>query len=135
MSADSIATSRRELRRELQLLVGRVPADVSRNVRHQRLRAQLLGLRQEAAAASSACTASASPSVTARWHASSFSTSSRVHPLEEAEVEERDAAVGQQQEVAGVGVAGELVVAVEAADEEAEDDLAEAVALGLRAAA
>ena len=57
-----------------------------------------------------------------------------VHALEQAEVEERDAAVVEQQEVARVGVARELVVAVEAAEEEAEDDLAEAVALGLRAA-
>ena len=37
----------------------------------------------------------------------------------------------QQQEVARVRVAGELVVAVHAAEEEAEDDLADAVALGL----
>ena len=57
-----------------------------------------------------------------------------VHPLEEAEVQERDAAVGEQQEVARMRVAGELAVAVEAAEEEAEDDLADAVALGLRAA-
>jgi hypothetical protein len=37
-------------------------------------------------------------------------------------------------EVAGVRVAGELVVAVQAAEVEAEDDLADAVALGLRVA-
>ena len=57
-----------------------------------------------------------------------------VHALEQAEVQERDAAVVEQQEVARVRVAGELAVAVEAAEEEAEDDLADAVALGLRAA-
>ena len=52
----------------------------------------------------------------------------RRHELEQAEVEERDAPVVHQQEVAGVRVAGELVVAVHAAEEEAEDDLAHAVA-------
>ncbi len=57
-----------------------------------------------------------------------------LHALEQAEVQERDATVVEQQEVAGVRVAGELAVAVEAAEEEAEDDLADAVALGLRAA-
>ena len=41
----------------------------------------------------------------------------------------------EQQEVARVRVAGELAVAVEAAEEEAEHDLADAVALGLRAVA
>ena len=56
-----------------------------------------------------------------------------VHALEQAEVQERDAAVVEQQEVARVRIAGELAVAVEAAEEEAEDDLADAVALGLRA--
>ncbi len=50
--------------------------------------------------------------------------------LVEAEVEERDAAVGEQHEVAGVGVTGELVVAVHAAEVEAEDDLGDAVARG-----
>ena len=56
-----------------------------------------------------------------------------VHALEQPEVQEGDATVVEQQEVAGVRIARELVVAVEAAEEEAEDDLAEAVALGLRA--
>ena len=56
-----------------------------------------------------------------------------VHALEQAEVEERHAPVVEQQEVAGMRVAGELPVAIQAAEEEAEDDLAEAVALGLRA--
>ena len=56
-----------------------------------------------------------------------------VQALEQAEVQERHAAVVEQQEVAGVRVAGELAVAVQAAEEEAEDDLADAVALGLRA--
>ena len=56
-----------------------------------------------------------------------------VHALEQAEVQERHAAVVEQQEVARVGVAGELAVAVQAAEEEAEDDLPDAVALGLRA--
>ena len=56
----------------------------------------------------------------------------RRDPLEQAEVEERHAAVVQQHGVARVRVAGELVVAVHAAEVEAEDDLAEAVALGLR---
>ena len=53
-----------------------------------------------------------------------------LHALEQAEVQERHAAVGEQQEVARVGVAGELPVAVQAAEEEAEHDLADAVALG-----
>src|SRR5204863_4920277 len=52
--------------------------------------------------------------------------------LEEAEVQEAHAAVVEQQRVARVGVAGELVVAVHAAEVEAKDDLAKAVALGLR---
>ena len=56
------------------------------------------------------------------------------HPLEQAEVEERDAAVGEQHRVAGVRVARELVVAVHAAEVEAEQDLADAVALRLRVA-
>ena len=51
--------------------------------------------------------------------------------LEQAEVDERHAPVVEQQRVAGVRVAGELVVAVHAAEVEAKDDLAEAVALGL----
>jgi hypothetical protein len=54
-----------------------------------------------------------------------------VHALEQAEVEERDGPVLAQQEVAGMRIARELMVAVERAQEEAEDDLAEAVALGL----
>ena len=74
---------------------------------------------------------SPSPSWPARWQASSISSSSRRHHLEQPEVQERDAAVGHQQEVARVRVAGELVVAVHAAEEEAEDDLADAVARGL----
>jgi len=53
--------------------------------------------------------------------------------LEQPEVQERHAPVVEQQEVAGVRVAGELAVAVQAAEEEAKDDLADAVALGLRA--
>ena len=57
-----------------------------------------------------------------------------LHALEQAEVQERDAAVVQQQEVPGMRIAGELPVAVQAAEEEAEDDLADPVALGLRAA-
>ena len=55
-----------------------------------------------------------------------------VQALEQPEVEERDAAVLQEQEVPGMGVSGELAVAVEASEEEAEHDLPEAVALGLR---
>ena len=54
-----------------------------------------------------------------------------VQTLEQAEVQEGDAAVGLQQEVARVRVAGELPVAVQAAEEEAKDDLAETVPLGL----
>src|ERR1022692_3653198 len=50
-------------------------------------------------------------------------------PLVEPEVEEGDATVSQQHEVPGVGVAGELVMAVHAAEVEAEDDLGDAVAL------
>ena len=48
--------------------------------------------------------------------------------LRHAEVEEGHAAVVHQQVVAGMRVAGEVAVAVERAEEEAEDDLAEAVA-------
>ena len=58
---------------------------------------------------------------------------SGVHALEQPEVQEGDASVVEQQEVAGMRIARELVVAVEAAEEEAEDDLTEAIALGLRA--
>ena len=53
------------------------------------------------------------------------------HDLEQAEVQEGDLAVGHQQEVARVRVAAELPVAVHAAEVEAEDDLADAVAGGL----
>src|SRR4029079_527236 len=49
--------------------------------------------------------------------------------LEEAEVQERHPAVVEQHRVAGVRVAAELVVAVHAAEVEAEDHLADAVAL------
>jgi hypothetical protein len=51
--------------------------------------------------------------------------------LEQPEVEERHAVVVEQQHVARVRVAGELAVAVHRAEVEAEDDLADAVALGL----
>ena len=50
------------------------------------------------------------------------------HALRHAEVDERHAAVLHQPVVAGVRVAREVAVAVERAEEEAEDDLAEAVA-------
>ena len=53
------------------------------------------------------------------------------HPLEEPEVQERDAVVLEQEEVPRVRVAGELPVAVHAPEVEAEDDLADAVARGL----
>ncbi len=55
-----------------------------------------------------------------------------LHALEQTEVQERHAAIGEQQEVPRVGIARELAVSVQTAEEEAEDDLAEAVALGLR---
>jgi hypothetical protein len=57
-----------------------------------------------------------------------------LHALEQAEVQERDAPVGEQHEVAGMRIAGELAVTVETAEEEAEDDLADAIALLLRVA-
>ena len=56
-----------------------------------------------------------------------------VHALEQAEVQEGDAAVAEQQEVARVRIAGELPVAVHAAQEEAHHDLADAIALLLGA--
>ena len=49
--------------------------------------------------------------------------------LEEAEVQERDSAVGQEQRVAGVRIAVEQAVAQRAVEIEAHEDLAEAVAL------
>ena len=52
--------------------------------------------------------------------------------LRHAEVEERDAPVRQQQVVAGVRVGREAPRAVQRPEEEAEHDLAEPVALGLR---
>ena len=58
-----------------------------------------------------------------------------VEPLRHAEVEERHPAVGHQQVVAGVGVGVEVLELVDRAEVEAEDDLAEAVALVLRRAA
>ena len=58
----------------------------------------------------------------------------QLDPLEEAEVEEREPPVGEQQRVPRVGVAGELPVAVHAAEIEAEEDLADAVTLRLRVA-
>jgi hypothetical protein len=54
---------------------------------------------------------------------------SGVHPLEEAKVKERDAAVREEEEVARMRVARELPVTVEAAKEEAKDDLSDAVTL------
>ena len=53
----------------------------------------------------------------------------------QAEVEEPDAAVVEQQVVAGVRVAGGAAQVLERAEEEAEQDLAVAVALGVAAAA
>ena len=65
-----------------------------------------------------------------------------VQRAHEPEVEEADAAVVEQQVVAGVRVPGGAAQVLERAEEEAEDDLAEAVALlllerfdGLEAAA
>ena len=55
-----------------------------------------------------------------------------VELLGHAEVEERHAPVRQQQVVAGVGVGVEVLQVVDRAEAEAEDDLAEAVALRLR---
>ena len=55
-----------------------------------------------------------------------------VEALGHPEVEEGDAAVRHQQVVAGVGVGVEVLQVVDRAEAEAEDDLAEAVALGLR---
>ena len=54
------------------------------------------------------------------------------HALEQPEVEERHAPVAQQHRVAGVRISGELVVAVEAAEVEPEEDLADPVTLLLR---
>ena len=51
--------------------------------------------------------------------------------LEQAEVEEGDPAVGQPDHVAGMRIAGEAAVAVHRAEVEAEDDLADPVALGV----
>ena len=51
--------------------------------------------------------------------------------MKQTEVEERDLAVGPTQEVAGVGVARELALAEHRPVEEAEDDLADAIALGV----
>ena len=51
--------------------------------------------------------------------------------LEQPEVEERHAPVVEQDAVARVRIAGELAVAVHALEVEAEDDLADPVALGL----
>ena len=56
--------------------------------------------------------------------------SASLHALGHPEVDERHTAVGHQPVVAWVGVPGEVPVAVERAEEEAEDDLAEAVAGG-----
>ena len=55
-------------------------------------------------------------------------------PLEQAEVQERHPAVVEQQRVARAAGRRRTVVAVHAAEVEAEDHLADAVALGLRAA-
>ena len=54
-----------------------------------------------------------------------------VDDAHEAEVEEADAVVVEQQVVAGMRVAARAPRVLERAEEEAEDDLAEAVALGL----
>ena len=51
--------------------------------------------------------------------------------LEQPEVQERHAPVVQQHEVAGMRIAGELAVTVEASHEEAKNDLPDPVALGL----
>ena len=81
---------------------------------------------------------SASPSMIARATAISQLDRARWHPLEQPEVEERHPRVGgiviQQHRVARVGVARELAVAVQAAEVEPEQDLADPVALLLRVA-
>ena len=71
---------------------------------------------------------SASPSIARRSASISASMSSRGDALGHAEVDEGNAAVVHQPVVARVGVAREVAVAVERAEEEAEHDLAEAVA-------
>ena len=53
-------------------------------------------------------------------------------PLREPEVDERDAAVGEEEVVARVRVAVQQPVAERAVDVEADEDLADPVALGLR---
>ena len=58
-----------------------------------------------------------------------------VDAAHEPEVEEADAPVGAEQVVARVRVAGDEALVGEQAPEEAVDDLAEAVALGLAGAA
>ncbi len=123
-----------DLRGQRDHLVGRVPPDRVRDERQQLLGVHPLGLRQEARLRQQRVQRLRVVLDHRALGGQLQFHRRRVEALEEAEVEERYAPVLQQHEVAGVGVAGELVVAVEAAEEEAEHDLPDAVALGLRVA-
>ncbi len=122
----------RDLGREGDLLVLEVPPRHVADLREDPLRGVVLGLGDEAAGDEVVDHRGA---VAGRRDALDLELElgdGGRDALEQAEVEERHPAVVEQQRVAGVRVTGELVVAVHAAEVEAVDDLAEAVALVLR---
>src|SRR6185437_659892 len=124
---------RGDLGRELDDLVGRVPPDRRLDEVEQVLGVDALGVRQEARLGQQPMQGRVVALGDGALSGELEVDRSAVEPLEQAEIEERHATVVEQQEVAGVRVAGELAVAIQAAEEEAEDDLADAIALGLRA--
>ena len=116
---------------QLDLLVGQVPPGGVQELREQLVRAELVGLLEQAALGPDLPQPLRVALVAGALGLELELDQVARHHLEQAEVQERDAAVADQQEVARVRVAAELPVAVHAAEVEAEDDLADAVARGL----
>ena len=107
-----------------------VPLAGGLDLRQQALGVERVGLREVAEARPGrAWTAGASPRATACARVALALEVVGVDDAHQPEVEEADAAVVQQQVVAGVRVAGRAAGVLERPEEEAEDDLAEAVSL------
>src|SRR5215210_345545 len=119
---------RGDLGHELDVLVEHVPPRGVAELREQLVRAEVLRVLEEAGLGPDPLELLAVALVTGPLARELDLEQLARHHLEEAEVEEGDPAVVHQQEVAGMGVARELVVAVHAAEVEAEHGLADAVA-------
>src|SRR5215210_2340449 len=119
---------RRDLRRQLDVLVEHVPPRGVTELREQLVGAEVLRVLDEARLGPDALELLAVALVPRPLAGELDLDQALRHDLEQPEVQERDAAVVEQQEVARVRVARELVVAVHAAEEEAEHDLPHAVA-------